>query len=307
MAFWATLILTAGSELSTTSVPSDTKPPGATVISTIPALVTVGTGAGPAQRRAAQDVANVLSKISGGNPQFKVENAPHSSLVPQIAVGFDAATNLLEDYGISHLRGLGAEGFVAMTTGNSIVLSGGNASQRGDLYATNFFLELLGVRFLATDTTLLPSELPSKALSFYERHVPSFEYRQQFSFQTTMDPTMPQFNLSLDFDMHLGNNANDATSSGSPPVFHRLRNLERGGTAGVFASKLTVSLSIICTLENVVDTVLHGVASSTWPFAHIFQYSGHGRRKVQPKRAVQRHQDLSRKPNLVLAAWATKH
>ena len=202
----------------------------------IPRLITLGPAAGPAQRRAARELQTFLGKISGGGP-FVIANATAATrATPQIAVGFQPALLLLRDASV--LSRLGVEGFVAMATagGNSMVLSGGNSSSRGELYAVYFFLEQLGVRFLAVDTTVLPEALPTTLPALHERHVPSFEYRQQFSFSANMSPSQANFNDSMDFNLRLGNNANDAISSGSPPVFPRpFPNLERGGTAGLFA------------------------------------------------------------------------
>ena len=222
----------------------------------IPRLITLGPAAGPAQRRAAQDLGAFLGEIAGETFAIATVSAADRA-TPQIAVGFQPAVRLLHNASV--LNGLGAEGFVATTTaGGSIVLSGGNSSSRGELYAVYFLLEQLGVRFLATDTTVLPKALPKTLPALHERHIPSFEYRQQFSFATNQCPSQPTFNQSMDFNLRLGNNANDATSSGSPPVFPRpFLNLERGGSGGLFAippGHAHTSISLLQSAPGPFDT-----------------------------------------------------
>eukprot|EP01052_Picozoa_sp_SAG31_P054437 SAG31_NODE_14494_length_803_cov_1.416193_1_plen_216_part_10 len=160
----------------------------------LPQLVTVGPSANPAQRRAAHDVARFLENIAAGTATWTIENASTlRASTPQIAVGLHAAALLGASGRAANFDGLGTEGFVALTWQSNIILSGGRESLRGELYAVNYFLEQIGVRFLAPDVTVLPKQLPSTPVQLYERHIPSFEFRQQFTFQTNMAQTMPQY------------------------------------------------------------------------------------------------------------------
>ena len=74
-----------------------------------------------------------------------------------ITVGFDAAVSSGHLSLLPSLDGLGDEGFVVVSSSETgIVLTGGSDSARGTLYAVYEWLDLLGIRFIAEDETLIP-------------------------------------------------------------------------------------------------------------------------------------------------------
>jgi hypothetical protein len=75
-----------------------------------------------------------------------------------ITVGFDAAVASGHLSLLPSLDGLGDEGLVVVSSSETgIVLTGGSDSARGTLYAVYEWLDLLGLRFIAEDETLIPA------------------------------------------------------------------------------------------------------------------------------------------------------
>lgn len=176
-----------------------------------PAVITLAADATPPERHAASDLARILRQITNGQREFAV-TAPSKQLLrkPQIAVGYSAALAL--GVPASAVSGLGLEGFVALSAGappvnfsiptGSVCLTGGRGAPRGTLYATNFFLHKIGVRFLAQDTTVLPDRLPTVLPPLLRQPFsPRFEYRQQYDYALEQ-----KTNASLDLNVHLGLN-----------------------------------------------------------------------------------------------------
>jgi hypothetical protein len=97
-----------------------------------------------------------------------------------LAIGPDAAQRLC-GLPASELAGLGLEGVLLGNTatsggGGCAVATGGWGAPRGTLYAVSELLELIGVRFLHPEETLLP---PNATMPPYlaRRYIPRFEYR----------------------------------------------------------------------------------------------------------------------------------
>jgi hypothetical protein len=168
-----------------------------------PTIITAAADASPAERHAAYELASTLNSI--GAQRFSVANATKQlATKPQIAVGFRAS--VLLGVPVTDFHGLGLEGFICKAAGSSAptgsaVLSGGNASKRGALYAVNHFVESLGVRFFAQDTTVLPVALPTELPALDKIFTPALEYRQQFEFACNQAT-----NASVDLNVHLGLN-----------------------------------------------------------------------------------------------------
>jgi hypothetical protein len=167
----------------------------------VPAIVTVTATATSAERHAAAELAAFLCKIAARPGGFSVRSTEDVGVLePQIAVGAGAALRL--GLNADALQGLGLEGYLAAlaNNGSSLVLTGGTRAPRGALYAVNFFLESIGVRFLAVDVTKLPAAIPDAIPQACHHHVfvPQLEYRQLMEWQA--GPMMT--NSSYDYCVH---------------------------------------------------------------------------------------------------------
>jgi hypothetical protein len=193
------------------------------VIAAIPTNIVVGPNASAPERHAAAELAQMLGAIAGSTIFLVVSPTSSSSSMelaaPQIAVGSDAATRL--GLAPAKLAGLGREGFVASTLQadgvpkGSLALSGGIGAPRGTLYAVNYFLEELGVQFLAQDTTIKPPSLPAALPILNRSFTPTMEYRLQFEY-----PLMQTTNASLDLNVHLGLTINgDHPARGAAAIY----------------------------------------------------------------------------------------
>lgn len=176
--------------------------PGASAASPVPGIVTVDASASAAEQHAAATLTAFLCKIAARPNAFVVRRAETvAPLEPQIAVGAGAALRLGLN-ATDELQELGLEGYlsVMVNNGSSLVLTGRPDAPRGALYAVNFFLESLGVRFLAVDVTKLPAALPAAIPEACQRHVfvPQLEYRQLMEWQA--GPMMS--NSSYDYCLH---------------------------------------------------------------------------------------------------------
>lgn len=139
--------------------------PGATIV--------VAEGAIPSEKYAAEELANFLGQVTGG--QFKiVPTAPAGTA--RILVGPDAAQ--LADPKFS-IDGLGAEGIVIRTAGNDLILAGGRP--RGTLYAVYSFLEdQVGCRWWTSTASFIPKKDNLSFANLNIRYVPQMEYREPY-------------------------------------------------------------------------------------------------------------------------------
>ena len=198
----------------------------------IPTTVVVGSNASLPERHAAAELTRVLANISSSSSFTTAATTvvtaaatpPSLGNASIIAVGWQASTTM--GFPPAKLAKLGREGFVVSTQKadgvppGSLVLSGGNGAPRGTLYAVNRFLEVLGVHYLAQDTTIFPASLPAALPALDTYFVPTMEYRDQFEY-----PLMQGSNASLDLNVHLGLTINadhperGAASIYAPPSF----------------------------------------------------------------------------------------
>ena len=190
----------------------------------IPTNIIVGPNASAPEQHAAAELAQMLGAIAGTAFSVLSSSTVELAAAPQIAVGLAAVTRL--GLAPAKLAGLGREGFVCSTLladgvpAGSLALSGGAGAPRGTLYAVNYFLEELGVQFLAQDTTIKPASLPAALPVLNRTFIPTMEYRLQFEY-----PLMQTTNASLDLNVHLGLTINDnhpergAAAIYAPPSF----------------------------------------------------------------------------------------
>jgi hypothetical protein len=159
----------------------------------MPTIIVVGPNASLTEQYAAAELSQVLTKIACASKRQPCSSwlsvlvaTSLPSSIPQIAVGWQASTAL----GLhpDKLSSLGPEGFVVSTQPadgvpvGSMALSGAHGAPRGTLYAVNSFLESIGVKFLAQDTTLLPQSLPKALPTLGTSYVPAMEYRALFEY-----------------------------------------------------------------------------------------------------------------------------
>ena len=125
--------------------------------------------AGRQEENAAKELLYYLERITGAC--FSIEKAASAQAVPTPAIALGEAALWL---GLDEPRGLGEDGFVIRTLGDSLALFGGC---RGILYAAYELLEQLGCRFFTPLCEKVPTcenlELPDLDC----RQVPALEYR----------------------------------------------------------------------------------------------------------------------------------
>ncbi len=125
--------------------------------------------AGLQEENAAKELFYYLERITGAC--FSIEKAASAQAVPTPAIALGEAALWL---GLDEPRGLGEDGFVIRTLGDSLALFGGC---RGILYAAYELLERLGCRFFTPLCEKVPTcenlELPDMDC----RQVPVLEYR----------------------------------------------------------------------------------------------------------------------------------
>jgi len=125
--------------------------------------------AGLQEENAAKELLYYLERITGAC--FSIEKAASAQAVPTPAIALGEAALWL---GLDEPRGLGEDGFVIRTLGDSLALFGGC---RGILYAAYELLERLGCRFFTPLCEKVPTcenlELPDMDC----RQVPVLEYR----------------------------------------------------------------------------------------------------------------------------------
>ncbi|MDD2441658.1 MAG: hypothetical protein PHG76_06065, partial [Eubacteriales bacterium] len=125
--------------------------------------------AGLQEENAAKELLYYLERITGAC--FSIEKAASAQAVPTPAIALGEAALWL---GLDEPRGLGEDGFVIRTLGDSLALFGGC---RGRLYAAYELLERLGCRFFTPLCEKVPTcenlELPDMDC----RQVPVLECR----------------------------------------------------------------------------------------------------------------------------------
>ncbi len=139
--------------------------------------IVVREGASPSEKHAAEELQHHLQLISGAF--IPVRNAGESITGPIILIGKSAAyQDLTADVSLDIL---GSEGFVIKTSGDNLVLAGGQ--QRGSMYAVYTFLEdVLGCRWYTSDCARIPRKPTLEIPALNETQKPAFEYREPFWF-----------------------------------------------------------------------------------------------------------------------------
>ncbi len=127
------------------------------------------------ERYAAQELANLLEQVTGAGFMAVTEVVKPG---PCIFVGPDAARQVDPQFSTG---GLGAEGIVIRTVGDSLILAGGRP--RGTLYAVYTFLEdQVGCRWWSSTESTIPRKPTIVIEEMNIRYVPPLEYRSPFWF-----------------------------------------------------------------------------------------------------------------------------
>lgn len=129
--------------------------------------IAIGPGAAPVVRDAAQALADYLGRISGA--RFTLTEGAGDGPIIRI-----------ESQAVRRREPGGAEGFTIRTRGANLLISG--ESPRAAAYGVYYFLErYLGVRWLASDFTVVPRHETLVLGAIDVREQPRFSYREVFS------------------------------------------------------------------------------------------------------------------------------
>jgi hypothetical protein len=178
-------------------------------------LVAVAVNGSAAEQAAATMLAAFLGRLAGGGaptaPALQIVSPVAAAGKPHVAVGRVAAAAL--GLPSSDLAELGEEGFVlssnrtaAIRATCTMVLAGAPNSTIAPQYAAQQLLRQLGVRFLAWDEQLVPTDRPSLPLDLDVTFVPQFEYRDVDGWSALADPQQAQY-------MHLNGAAQSVAGS----------------------------------------------------------------------------------------------
>ena len=139
---------------------------------------------------AAAEAKHWLTQLSGRNTTASA-SCGQGAKPPFLAVGPGAA-HALCGMDLAGLDGLGLEGLLLGSGGDGCAFAtGSTGAPRGTLYAVSELLEIIGVRFLHPEETLLPSNATMPP-SLVHRYVPRFEYRAYDDFTATINPQWTQ-------------------------------------------------------------------------------------------------------------------
>jgi len=133
-------------------------------------VIVLGRDASPAEKWAAEELANHLQEICGA--QLPIAQAPQRPPAKGIYVGFSDATAKL---GVPEDETLSLDGYVIKTVGSNVIIAGDRP--RGTLYGVYTFLESLGVRWWAQGETFIPKSPTIEIDVMDVREVPRLEYR----------------------------------------------------------------------------------------------------------------------------------
>jgi len=138
-------------------------------------VIVVARDAPEPEQHAAAELALFLQQITGAD--FRIVNHPETGK-GSLLVGPEAARLAVPEFSAD---GLGPEGIVVKTAGESLVLAGGRL--RGTLYAVYTFLEdQLGCRWWSSTESTIPKRSELELDSVDSRYVPPLEYRSPFWF-----------------------------------------------------------------------------------------------------------------------------
>jgi len=142
---------------------------------TAKAVIVVAADASEPENHAASELADFLRQIAG--VEFEISHTPAENK-SCLLVGPGAAKLAVPDFSTD---GLGADGIIIRTSGDDLILAGGNP--RGTLYAVYTFLEdNLGCRWWSSTVSTIPRKPTVEVGSLNVRYVPVLEYREPFWF-----------------------------------------------------------------------------------------------------------------------------
>lgn len=140
------------------------------------AVIVLDKEAGPQEQFAAKELADFLKLATGAT--FEVVEPSAAAGRPVIAVG-PAAARAVDPRIDLDRKSLGDDGIVIRTAGNHLVLSGGEGSPRGTIYAVETFLEdQVGFRWWGPGETHVPHDPDLAVDGLNVRYVPPVEYRE---------------------------------------------------------------------------------------------------------------------------------
>jgi hypothetical protein len=168
-------------------------------------MVAVAADASPSEQAAAELLASFMGRLAAGGaataPPLKIVTPAVATGQPHLAVGSAAAAAAgLPPAALTSLNS--SEGFVltsnrtaAIRAACAVVLAGApNSTGLGPVYAAQELLRLLGVRFLAWDETLLPTDMPTLPDAGVDMTFePRFEYRDVDGWAALSDPQQAQY------------------------------------------------------------------------------------------------------------------
>lgn len=190
---WAAVVTLA---LASAVVPATVLPPNI-------GLYSVVTCNGTTQElAAAAEAALWLGTLSGQNlTTLNYKSCGTASVRPPILAVGPIAARTLCGMPMNQLDGLGLEGLILGSSTTSAITkttrppcafaTGGIGAPRGTLYAVTELLELIGVRFLHPEETVLPTNATMPPV-LARRYVPRFEYRAYDDFTATQFPKWTQ-------------------------------------------------------------------------------------------------------------------
>ncbi|MEI6168217.1 MAG: DUF4838 domain-containing protein [bacterium] len=136
-------------------------------------IIVVDDGVSISEKHAAFELQRYLKQMSGAEVEtLTPEKAAPSKAQNRIVVGGRTAKALGLDV---NLVGLGTDGYVLQTTGNTLVVAGGE--KRGTLYGAYDVLYALGCRWWAVDANTIPAKKTIATGPMNVRKVPVVEFR----------------------------------------------------------------------------------------------------------------------------------
>lgn len=136
-------------------------------------IIVVDDGVSISEKTASTELQRYLKLMSGAELEILNPVVAKLSKMPnRIVLGNRTAQMLCPEVS---LDGLGTDGYVLQTKGNTLVIAGGE--KRGTLYAANDFLYSLGVRWWAVGAHDIPAKKTLETAPLNERRVPVLEYR----------------------------------------------------------------------------------------------------------------------------------
>jgi len=140
--------------------------------STPKCVIVAADGIGPSEKTGIEELQKYIKEISGAVIEVKNLEAAKGTDCVKLVVGNKTVHALYPEV---KLDDLGKEGFILKTSGNAILIAGGEV--RGTMYAVYELLEKLGIRWWNVGETQIPKQSTVTLASLDERHIPKIEYR----------------------------------------------------------------------------------------------------------------------------------